>query len=157
MVLVLVALVGVFLSSYLALYKLGYIGHLACAAGTCERVQSSRWSILFGVPVAAWGVAFYVTTLIIAVAGTLPGRTAARPIAWALLALTGWGLVFSAYLTALELFVIHAICEYCVSSAVLVLVMFCLALADLRDRPPAGADEGPGADDGPIPGASATR
>ena len=59
MVLALVALAGLMLSSYLTLFKLGYIGHLACSIGSCERVQTSRWSVLFGIPVAAWGAGFY--------------------------------------------------------------------------------------------------
>jgi uncharacterized membrane protein len=48
-----------------------------------------------------------------------------------LLALTGWGVLFSAYLTGLELFVIHAICEYCVTSAVVVAAMCALSAVDL--------------------------
>ena len=69
MVIALLALVGVFLSMYLTLHKLGYIGQLACAIGSCEQVQSSRWSVLMRIPDAAWGVAFYATTFAIAVAG----------------------------------------------------------------------------------------
>src|SRR6185437_3761546 len=50
-----VSLVGVFLAAYLTLYKLGYIEQLACGTGSCEVVQSSKWSTLFGQPVALWG------------------------------------------------------------------------------------------------------
>jgi uncharacterized membrane protein len=131
MVLALLALVGLVLSAYLTLFKLGYIGHLACGAGTCERVQTSRWSMLFGLPVAAWGVGYYLALLGIAVGGTQPGLADEPRVSWLLLALTGWGVVFSAYLTGLELFVIHAICEYCVTSAVVVTVMCAVSAADL--------------------------
>jgi uncharacterized membrane protein len=131
MVLALLALVGLVLSAYLTLFKLGYIGHLACGAGTCERVQTSRWSVLFGIPVAGWGVAYYLTLLAVAMAGTQPVLAEDPRVSWVLLALTGWGVLFSAYLTGLELFVIHAICEYCVTSAVVVTVMGALSAADL--------------------------
>jgi uncharacterized membrane protein len=131
MVLALLAIVGLLLSAYLTLFKLGYIGHLACGAGTCERVQTSRWSVLFGIPVAAWGVGYYLTLLCVTLAGTQPGLAEAPRVSWLLLGLTGWGVLFSAYLTGLELFVIHAICEYCITSAVLVAIMCAVSGADL--------------------------
>jgi uncharacterized membrane protein len=49
-----------------------------------------------------------------------------------LLVVTGWGVVFSAWLTYLELFVIHAICRWCVVSAVIAVVLFALVLWDWR-------------------------
>src|ERR1700730_15248347 len=107
MLIALLALAALFLSGYLTLYKLGYTGQLACAVGSCERVQSSRWSTLFGLPVAAWGAAFYLTTLVIALAGTQPAYAERRSLASLLAALTGFGVLFSAYLTSLELFVVH--------------------------------------------------
>ena len=132
MLLALLAVVGLFLSLYLTLFKLGYIGHLACATGSCEVVQMSRWSTLFGLPVAAWGAAFYLVVLVAALAGTQPQLADSRRVSWVLLALTGWGTLFSAYLTALEFFVIHAICQYCLGSAVLVTVMAGVAVAEVR-------------------------
>jgi uncharacterized membrane protein len=131
MVLALLAIVGLVLSAYLTLFKLGYIGHLACSVGSCEHVQTSRWSVLFGIPVAAWGAGYYATLLLTAVAGTQPCLANESRVSWLLLALTGWGVLFSAYLTGVELFVIHAICEYCVTSALVVTVMCALSAADL--------------------------
>jgi len=142
MLLALLAVIGVFLSSYLTLFKLGYIGHLACGAGSCELVQTSRWSTLFGLPVAAWGAGFYLTTLVIAVLGTQPRLADASRISWLLVGLTGWGVLFSGYLTALELLVIHAVCEYCVTSAALVTVMFGVATVDALKY--YRGEEGPG-------------
>jgi uncharacterized membrane protein len=132
MVIALLALVGVFLALYLTLYKMGYIGHLACATGSCERVQSSRWSVLLGMPVAAWGVVFYAATFGVAFAGTQERWSESRGVSWVLFALTGWGVLFTTYLTWLELFVIRGICLYCVSSATLVVVLFVISALDLR-------------------------
>jgi hypothetical protein len=44
----LVALIGVFLSLYLTMFKLGYIGTLACGSGSCETVQLSKWGGFLG-------------------------------------------------------------------------------------------------------------
>ena len=46
---------------------------------------------------------------------------------------TGLALLFTLYLTALEIFVIHALCRYCLVSAGIVLVMFTLAVSYLRE------------------------
>jgi hypothetical protein len=46
----LIALIGVFLSLYLTLFKLGYIGTLACGTGSCETVQLSKWGDFLGLP-----------------------------------------------------------------------------------------------------------
>ena len=133
MLVALVALAGVFVASYLTLYKLGYIGTLACAVGSCETVQTSRWATLFGFPVGAWGVAYYLFVLALALAGLSGQLVDSRRLSEILLGVTGFGLVFSLWLTYLELFVIHAICQWCVISAILATILFILSWLDFRD------------------------
>jgi uncharacterized membrane protein len=89
-----------------------------CAGGShgCERVQSSSYASVGGLPVALLGLAGYVA---IAVALVAPGERAR--LAATALAVTGFG--FSAYLTYLELFVIDAICQWCVASAVILTLL----------------------------------
>jgi uncharacterized membrane protein len=128
----LVALVGLFVALYLWMYKAGFISALACGEGSCETVQLSRWATLMTLPVAAWGVAFYAVVFGVAFALVQDRWAESRRLALTLLLLTGWGVVFSAWLTYVELFVIHAICRYCVVSAVIACVLFALALWDWR-------------------------
>ena len=133
MLVALVALAGVFVALYLTLYKLGYIGTLACAVGSCETVQTSKWATLLGFPVGAWGVAYYLAVLALALVG-LTGRFAdSRRLSDVLLGVTACGLLFSIWLTYLELFVIHAICQWCVVSAILAAILFVLSWLDRRD------------------------
>jgi len=135
MLLALLALVGVFLSLYLTLYKVGIIGTLACSSlGSCETVQTSRWATFLGLPVAAWGLGYYLMILVVSFAGVQDRWSDSRGLSTLLLVLTGWGLIFSAYLTYLELFVIHAICTWCVGSAILIALMFVVALLEWRAR-----------------------
>jgi uncharacterized membrane protein len=134
MVIATLALVGVFLATYLTLYKLGYVGTLACGTGECERVQTSRWAIFLGQPVALWGVGFYVAMLVTSAAGSFGTLVESRAVSLVLVAMSGWGALFSGWLTYLELARIDAICRYCVASAVIVLALFILSLLDLRDR-----------------------
>jgi uncharacterized membrane protein len=129
----LIALAGVFVALYLALYKLGYIGSLACSLGSCETVQTSRWATLFGVPVAMWGVVFYGVVLAVCLAGLGATLADSKRVSQLLVVMSATGVLFSLWLTYLELFVIHAICMYCVVSAVLVTALFVVTLLDLRE------------------------
>jgi uncharacterized membrane protein len=126
------SLVGLFVSAYLYLYKIGRIGTLACGAGGCETVQTSVWSRVAGVEVALIGVVGYALMLGVALAGLRPALTARRWPVQVLAALAGGGVLFTIYLTYLELFVIHAICRWCVGSAVIIVALFALALLELR-------------------------
>ena len=128
----LVALVGLFVALYLWMYKAGFIGALACGAGQCETVQLSRWATLLSLPVAAWGVGFYALVFLVAFLLVQERFEGSRSLSLSLLLLTGWGVIFSAWLTYVELFVIHAVCRWCVVSAVIACVLFALALADWR-------------------------
>ncbi len=138
-VIAVLALLGLLLSVYLTLYHFGYVGTLACGgANECEKVQASRYAVLFGVPVAGYGVAGYLALLLIALAG-LNEKWDNRPEPTLQLAiLSGAGVAFSLYLTWLELFRIHAICRWCVGSALIILAIFVAAmvsLPSLRTRP----------------------
>ncbi len=133
MIVAALALAGIFLALYLLLYKLGMIGALTCSVGSCETVNTSKWAKFLGFPVAGWGVAWYLAAFVLALAGIQDRFAGSRPISIALVTHTATGLLFSAYLTWLELFVIHAICQWCVVSAILVLVMFIVAVLDLRE------------------------
>ena len=131
-ILALLAVVGICIALYLTLYKFGVIGVLSCSIGSCEMVNTSKWSMLLGLPIAAWGLAAYAALLVLAIAGGTEARENSVPIARMLVALAGFSVLFSAWLTYLELFVIHAICIWCVTSAVLWVVILGVCLADLR-------------------------
>jgi uncharacterized membrane protein len=129
----LVALAGLFVASYLTLYKLGVIGTLSCSVGSCETVQLSRWATFLGLPVAVWGLGYYALVFTLALVGTHERFADSRGLSLALALLTGWGLIFSAWLTWLELFAIHAICQWCVVSAGLAGVLFIVCVLDWRE------------------------
>jgi uncharacterized membrane protein len=135
MIIAALALAGVGLATYLAMYKLGMIGTLACTVGQCETVNLSKWATLFGLPVAAWGVGFYLVVFLVALLGTTERFVNEAWVSHALLGLTAWGVVFSGWLTYLELYVIHAVCMFCVISAILITVTFLVSVLEWRGRP----------------------
>lgn len=134
MVIAVLALGGVFLAAYLTLYHYGYVGSLACGTGGCEVVQASKYAKFLGLPVALWGTGYYASVFLVAVIGALGPAAAHRWPTTALLALNGWGVIFSGYLTWAEVARINAICRYCVGSATVVVVLFALSLLDRRAR-----------------------
>lgn len=134
MIVATLALAGIFVSLYLLLYKLGIIGELSCSVGSCETVNTSKWATFLGMPVAAWGVAWYVAMFTLAVVSTSQRFADSSVVSAVLLGVASTGLIFSAYLTYLELFQIHAICQWCVISAIIVTIIFFFALADYRDK-----------------------
>jgi uncharacterized membrane protein len=95
----------------------------ACTAGeACLKVQTSQWSKLGGVPVALIGLIGYIGIVASLLA---PDREESRLVT---LGLTLIGFLFSGYLTYRELFSIHAICEWCASSAVILTILLICAV-----------------------------
>jgi uncharacterized membrane protein len=133
MIVAALALAGIFISLYLTLYKLGIIGELSCSIGSCETVNTSRWSRFLGLPVAAWGLLFYLDVFAVALIGTMPRFEDERVLSIVLVAESAVGVIFSAWLTYLELAVIHAICIWCVTSAVVVTAILVVSILDLRE------------------------
>jgi uncharacterized membrane protein len=133
MIVAALALAGIFISVYLTLYKLGVIGELSCSIGSCETVNTSQWSIFLGLPVAAWGLLFYLDVFGVALLGTMPRWENEPVISIVLVVEAAIGVLFSGWLTYLELAVIHAICIWCVASAVIVLVMLLVSIADRKE------------------------
>lgn len=127
-----IAALGVAVAGYLTyVHYAGLKPFCAGGGGGCERVQSSSYASLSAIPVAVLGLAGYVAiTIALLVAGERARLAAAA------LAVSGFG--FSAYLTYLELFVVRAICQWCVASAVLLTVLAVLTgwrLLLIDDRP----------------------
>ena len=89
--------------------------------GGCERVQTSDYAELAGIPVAVLGLAAYAALL---AAFALPGQTALLGAAFVSLG----GFAFSLYLTYVELFVIDAICQWCIASAVVMTLLAATAV-----------------------------
>jgi len=142
------------LIALLAVAGLGTTGYLTyshyadqvtvCAGiGSCEYVQNSSYSRMAGVPVALMGLGFFV-----ALEGLALLRLARLPLAMefgqqAAFSMTLGGLAFVAYLTYVELFVIDAVCPWCVATACITLACFSVvALTTVFSLPESAAEPG---------------
>lgn len=122
------AVAGGLISAYLTWSHLRGVAPVCVGGGSgCETVQTSRYSEILGVPVAAFGLLGYVVLLYSAM---VKGERAA------LLGLfvTLVGALYSAYLTWLELFVIRAICQWCVASAGIIAVALMLSVLRMKQE-----------------------
>ena len=129
------ALAGIFVALYLTLTRLGLLGGgaLVCAVGSCDVVNASRWATFLGLPVAVWGLGYYLVTFTVAVVSIQERFGDSIKVSRGLVFLGATGFLFSAWLTYLELFVIHAICQWCVVSALLATGIFVASLLDYRE------------------------
>ena len=131
----LLAVPGIIVAYYLFLFHQEQL-IIVCSAGgwdDCGAVSGpdAPYSKIGPIPVALIGMMGYATIFMLvwlqdwvsSIEEYLPEI---------MVAVTGIALLFSLWLTALELFVIHAFCRYCVVSAVIILVMFGLAVSHLR-------------------------
>ena len=124
------ALAGLVDSIYLWSFK--WSGQLICAVGGCEAVNTSSYSMLLGIPVAAIGAGGYAALLALA-AWALAARANA-PV-WlndVRLTFASIGLFFAAYLTYVELFILHEICMWCVISAISITAIFIAIIVERR-------------------------
>ena len=128
----LLALVGFFVALYLWFYKIGLAGELKCGTGGCETVQTSPWAQLLGVPVAFYGVVGYAVLLAVALVGLQPSRLGRRGPTLVLAGLATAGFALTLWLTYLELFAIHAICRWCVGSALVMTGIWGVAVHALK-------------------------
>lgn len=142
MTIAVLSLIGILIALYLTLYKLGVIGDLSCTLGSCETVNTSKWATFLGLPVAAWGLGAYLALFALAMAGTADRYAGSQTISVLLVAISAWSVLFSAWLTYLELFVIHAICIWCVASAVILVVILVASVVDLKGARGARGAEG---------------
>jgi uncharacterized membrane protein len=117
------ALAGIGIAGYLTWVHYAGIDPVCVGGGGgCERVQTSPWAELAGVPVAVLGLAAYATILASVALPEAHGRSLA-----AFVSLVGFG--FSAWLTYVELVKIDAVCQWCVVSAAVMTALAAVSVA----------------------------
>ena len=115
-----VAALGIGVATYITIADSGGGSPTCLAGGTgCETVANSSYSHIAGVNVAVFGIIGYIAILATAFFASDLARFGGFAFS-----LGGFG--FSVYLTYLEIFKIEAICQWCVSSAVLMTILFLL-------------------------------
>jgi uncharacterized membrane protein len=122
-IIIILALICFGISLYLSItHYLNYAVPCSITHG-CETVLTSKYSVLFGLPVAVWGVAYFTSVII---AGLLANRYAL----WGkvLTVILSLGALTSLSLLTLQFFVIKNICIYCFTTDSLSIILLLLDL-----------------------------
>ena len=107
----------------------GSEGSARCPAGGCDVVTQGEFAEIRGIPIAALGLVGYLALLALSViAAALGGGT----LLGAVSAISGIGVVVSAFLVYLQVAVIRAVCAWCVLSAFTMTSIFILSIVVLR-------------------------
>ena len=132
--LIVVSAAGIAVAGYLTYIHYKPAALICTVGGGCETVQDSKYAVLVGVPIAIFGLAAWITAFVLTLWNSDLARTLTAALALAALA-------FAAYLVILQLFVIDAICIWCMANDVVLIPLFAvLALGRLWTAPAAKGD-----------------
>jgi uncharacterized membrane protein len=124
------SILGALDALYLLIFKLTGNNRMCLGNGGCHDVNFSSYSEIYGIPVSVFGMAAFLAILcILFLEGRLKIAKENGPLA--IFGISLGGVLFTAYLTYLELYVIHAICPFCVASAILITLIFILSVIRL--------------------------
>jgi uncharacterized membrane protein len=121
------AFIGVLDTAYLSWEYAFPSEPMVCGGGGgCDAVRASAYAYVHGVPLPLFGLVMYILILLsLRIAGERPGMR------YAVLGLSGSGFLVSAYLTAVEVFVLRSVCLWCVTSAAVITAIFILSVLDI--------------------------
>lgn len=128
---IILAIIGLVTSIYLLWIKVSNNQALCLPGiGDCWSVNTSIYSEFLGIPVSIFGAGGYLAILVVLFAETRY-KIAKLYSQYAMFGLTLLGVIVSAILTYLELAVIHAVCPFCVLSAIVMTLLFILTIVSL--------------------------
>ncbi len=125
----LLAVIGMLVSAYLTYQHFKPVGGAFCNVNdyvSCDIVNKSIYSEIFHIPVAILGFAAYAI-IFAAAFGLLKEKLPSYALELVAF-FTGASLGFSIYLTAMEFFVLRAVCIFCVTSQIIILFIFIISL-----------------------------
>ena len=133
---ILLAIAGLGVSAYLMWGYTAEGAELSCGGSSgCEQVKESPYASIVGLPLPVLGLGSYLVLLVLVILQAWFSVKEKQWMSYTALAIFGISLVgvlYSAYLTYLELFVIYAICRWCVASAVIMAAFFILSILNLN-------------------------
>jgi uncharacterized membrane protein len=127
---IILAILGTLDAIYLLVLKYTQAEAMCVGNHGCITVNNSVYSEIYGIPVSVFGImAYLVIVAIVLVESRIKLARENGPLA--VLGISLAGVAFSAYLTYLEFYVIHAVCPFCITSAIVITLIFILAVIRL--------------------------
>jgi uncharacterized membrane protein len=132
---IILAVMGVIVSGYLSWVKLAHAQVFCGGSGECETVANSPYAEIAGIPIAFLGLGAYIVIIGLLLLENY-GDFWKQNSPLIIFGMTLVGLLYSAFLTYLEIAVIRAICPYCVVSAIIMTLLFIIAIIRLFRHEP---------------------
>jgi uncharacterized membrane protein len=132
---IIITLIGLAVSVYMTIFKLTDNSTMCLGSGGCSTINDSPYAEIYGIPVAAVGVGGYLAILALLVLEVKGGRFFERNATLINFGLALTGFLFTLYLVYLEIFVIKALCPFCVTSQVAMTILFILTVIRLLKQP----------------------
>jgi len=125
--LIVLSIIGLLDSAYLAYIKLADATAACAEIGDCDAVNSSQYAEIGGIPIALLGAGAYVAMIFLVIMEKKGDFWRDQgPLLVFMFSLIG--VLYSAYLTYIEIWVLYAVCPYCVLSAIVLVLMLGLSV-----------------------------
>lgn len=132
---VFLAIIGLAVSIYMTIFKLTGNEKMCIGSGGCNTVNESPYAAIYGIPVAAFGIGGYLAILGVLALEKKGGKFFKANATMLNFGLSLVGFLFTLYLVYLEIFVIKALCPFCLTSQIAMTLLFILAVIRLVQQP----------------------
>ncbi|MEI6291606.1 MAG: vitamin K epoxide reductase family protein [Chloroflexota bacterium] len=126
---------GIIDSIYMTIYKLTSNNAMCLGSGDCSSVNASPYSEVYGIPVALIGVFGYGAILAMLLLQNRAGKFFEQNSTMAVFGFSLTGFAFTLYLIYLEIYVIKALCPFCIASQTTMTLLFLITLIRLVRQP----------------------
>jgi uncharacterized membrane protein len=127
-------LIGLAVSIYMTVFKLTGNETMCIGNGGCSVVNDSPYAVIYGIPVAVFGVGGYLAILAVLIIEK-KNNFLKENVTLVTFGLTLIGFLFTLYLIYLEIFVIKALCPFCLTSQIAMTILFILSVIRLVQQP----------------------
>ncbi len=129
------AVIGLAVSVYMTIFKLTGNENMCVGNGGCSTVNASPYAEIYGIPVAVIGIVGYLALLVLLLIEPRGNTFLAENGTLIIFGVALLGFLFTLYLIFLEIFVIKALCPFCLTSQISMTILFGLSIARLLREP----------------------
>ena len=131
---IVLVVIGILVSIYMTIYKLTDNNNMCLGNGGCSVVNSSKYSEIYGIPVALVGVGGYLAILALHLLENRNNHMRANATLYIFgAALTGF--LFTLYLIYVEIALLKALCPFCLTSQIVMTIIFIISVIRLVRQP----------------------
>jgi len=131
---IILVVIGLLVSIYMTIYKATSNDALCLGSGDCSTVNASRYSEVYGIPVASVGIAGYLAILLTQWYERRDKFFEKNgPLLIFGMALTGF--LFTVYLIYVEFAILKALCPFCLTSQAAMTIIFIISIVRLVRQP----------------------